>query len=84
MIIEHEKCMTTIQSPEPYQIKNKGKIQVMMILISDSHRQFLGNLKKKKKKGSLMGYKVQLAKYPTLHLVLSSQIKCLIMENLGA
>ena len=42
--------MTTIQSPEPYQIKNKSKIQVMMILISDSHRQFLGNLKKKKKK----------------------------------
>ena len=31
-----------------------------------------------------MGYKVQLAKYPTLHLVLSSQIKCHIMENLGA
>ena len=31
-----------------------------------------------------MGYKVQLAKYLTLHLVLSSQIKCLIMENLGA
>lgn len=38
MIMEHEKCMTTTWSPEPNKIKNKSKIQVMMNLTFDLHK----------------------------------------------
>lgn len=38
MIMEHEKCMTTIWSPEPNEIKNESKIQGMVTLISDLNK----------------------------------------------